>query len=160
MTRILIPVLEGSFVFFAIVIAAYYAGELVWRDRERRVHEMIDATPAPDWTFVVPKTAAVALVLIATVLSSIVAGVIVQAAKGWFHFEFGKYLLWYLVPQSADLIILASLAVFLQAISPNKFVGWGLMVLYLIALLRPAGAWHGAQPGHFRQPPIRFPCRT
>jgi ABC-2 type transport system permease protein len=138
-TRILLPVLNGSFNIFAMVIAAFYAGELVWRDRDRRVHEMIDATPAPDWTFVIPKTAAVALVLIATVLASIVAAMIVQAGKGWFHFELGKYLLWYLIPQSADLIILAALAVFLQAISPNKFVGWGLMVLYLVALFALPG---------------------
>ena len=138
-TRILIPVLDGSFNIFAVVIAAYYAGELVWRDRDRRIHEMIDATPAPDWTFIVPKTAAVSLVLIATVLTSIVAAVIVQAAKRWFHFELSKYLLWYLIPQSADLIILASLAVFLQAVSPNKFVGWGLMVLYIIALFAVPG---------------------
>ncbi|MEO8925627.1 MAG: M1 family aminopeptidase [Caulobacteraceae bacterium] len=138
-TRILIPVLDGSFNIFAMVIAAYYAGELVWRDRDRRVHEMIDATPAPDWTFVVPKTAAVALVLIATVMASIAAAVIVQAAKGYFHFEFGKYLLWYLIPQSADLIILAALAVFLQAVSPSKFFGWGAMVLYIVALFALPG---------------------
>lgn len=133
-TRILIPVLDGSFVFFAVVIAAYYAGELVWRDRERRANEMIDATPAPDWTFVIPKTAAVALVLISTVLASVVAAIAVQALKGYFHFELGKYLLWYILPQSADLIILSALAVFLQAMSPSKFAGWGLMVAYIIAL--------------------------
>ncbi|MDQ2859272.1 MAG: ABC transporter permease subunit [Pseudomonadota bacterium] len=138
-TRILIPVLDGSFRIFAMVIAAYYAGELVWRDRDRRVHEMIDATPAPDWTFVIPKTAAVALVLIATVLASIAAALIVQAAKGYYHFELGKYLLWYLVPQSADLIVLAALAVFLQTLSPSKFVGWGLMLLYIVALFALPG---------------------
>ena len=58
-TRLLIPVLDGSFNIFAIIIAAWYAGELVWRDRDRGAHEMIDATPAPDWTFMIPKTAAV-----------------------------------------------------------------------------------------------------
>ncbi len=138
-TRILIAVLDGSFNIFAVVIAAYYAGELVWRDRDRRVHEMIDATPAPDWTFLVPKTAAVALVLIATLLAGIVAAVVVQAAKGYFHFEAGKYLLWYLIPRSADLIVLAALAIFLQAVSPSKFVGWGAMVLYIVALFALPG---------------------
>ena len=131
-TRILIPVLDGSFYIFAVVIAAYYAGELVWRDRDRRAHEMIDATPAPDWTFIVPKTAAVSLVLIATLLASVLAAVLIQALKGYFNFEPGKYLLWYLIPGSVDLVILAALAVFGQVISPNKFAGWGVMVLYII----------------------------
>ena len=39
------------------------AGELVWRDRDRRTHEIIDATPSPDWMFLVPKTMAVTLVI-------------------------------------------------------------------------------------------------
>ncbi|HEY5072994.1 MAG TPA: M1 family aminopeptidase [Caulobacteraceae bacterium] len=131
-TRILIPTLQGSFTFFAVIIAAYYAGELVWRDRDRRVHEMIDATPAPDWTFIVPKTAAVSLVLIAALLTSIAAAIVVQAVKGWFDFQLGEYLLWYVLPNSVDLIILAALAVFAQVVSPNKFAGWGVMVLYII----------------------------
>jgi aminopeptidase N len=131
-TRILIPELDGSFTFIAIIIAAYYAGELVWRDRDRRAHEMIDATPAPDWSFVIPKTAAVVLVLMSTLLASVIAAVIVQSAKGYHHYEFAKYLLWYLAPNAIDLTILAALAIFLQAISPHKFIGWGLMTLYIV----------------------------
>ena len=138
-TRILIPTLDGAFTLFAVIIAGYYAGELVWRDRERRIHEMVDATPAPDWTFVLPKTLAVFLVLIATVLVSVLAAIVVQAAKGYFNFEFGKYLMWYLVPQSADLMVLAAMAIFLQAMSPSKFTGWGLTVLYVIALFAVPG---------------------
>ena len=138
-TRSLIPVLEGSFYFFTVIIAAYYAGELVWRDHDRRVHEMIDATPAPDWTFILPKTLGVSLVLIAAVLVSIVAAVIVQVAKGYYDFEFDKYLLWYALPNAVDLVIMAILAVFMQVLAPNKFVGWGLMVLYIIALFALPG---------------------
>jgi ABC-2 type transport system permease protein len=132
-TRILIPTLDGSFSIFAVIIAAYYAGELVWRDRDRRMHEVIDSTPAPDWTFLVPKMAAVSLVLVCALLSSVAAAVLVQVVKGYDNFEPGKYLLWYLVPGTIDLILLAALAVFGQVIAPNKFAGWGVMVLYIIA---------------------------
>ena len=131
-TRILIPTLDGSFTFIAIIIAAYYAGELVWRDRDRRAHEMIDATPAPDWSFLVPKTAAVILVLVSALLASAVAAVIVQALKGYYNFEFGKYLLWYLAPNAVDLSILAVLAIFIQVLSPHKFFGWLMMMLYIV----------------------------
>ncbi len=131
-TRILIPALDGSFTFIAVIIAAYYAGELVWRDRDRGAHEMIDATPAPDWSFLVPKTAAVILVLVSTLLASVAAAVIVQAVKGYYDFEFGKYLLWYVAPNAVDLSILAALAIFVQALSPHKFVGWLAMTLYIV----------------------------
>ena len=28
---------------------AFYAGELVWRERDRKVHEIVDSSSAPDW---------------------------------------------------------------------------------------------------------------
>ncbi|MCK5908902.1 MAG: ABC transporter permease, partial [Caulobacter sp.] len=134
-TRVLIEPLLGSFSLIPVIIAIYYSGELVWRERERKTHEIIDATPVPDWAFVVPKTLAISLVLVSTLLISVLAAVLSQALHGYFNFEFEKYLLWYLLPQSVDWILLAALAVFLQALSPHKFIGWGLMVIYLVTTI-------------------------
>ncbi|MCC7266790.1 MAG: aminopeptidase [Caulobacteraceae bacterium] len=127
-----IPTLLGAFSLIPMLIAIYYAGELVWRERDRRTHEIIDATALPDWAFVIPKTLAITLVLISTLIVSVVASVLIQAAKGYFGFELDKYLLWYVLPYALDWALLAALAVFLQTISPHKFIGWGLMGLYLI----------------------------
>ncbi|RYF95359.1 MAG: aminopeptidase [Caulobacteraceae bacterium] len=133
LTRVMLPALMGSFSLIPMIIAIYYAGELVWREREKKTHEIIDASPVPDWAFVAPKTLAIALVLISTLLVSVLAGVAMQAIKGYDNFEFDKWVVWYILPQAVDWILVAVLAVFVQAISPHKFVGWGLMVLYLIA---------------------------
>jgi ABC-2 type transport system permease protein len=132
-TRSLIPILEGAFSFIPVIIAIYYSGELVWRERDRKMHEIIDATPLPNWAYVIPKTAGVALVLLTTLLVGVATAILVQAMKGYTHFEIGKYLLWYVLPQTMDLLLLAVLAVFVQALSPNKYVGWGIMVLYIVA---------------------------
>jgi ABC-2 type transport system permease protein len=43
-----VPIIEG-FDTILIIIATYYGGELVWRERERKMHEIIDATPLPAW---------------------------------------------------------------------------------------------------------------
>ncbi|MFZ5721233.1 MAG: M1 family aminopeptidase [Pseudomonadota bacterium] len=134
-TRWVIETLQGAFTLIVIVVAIYYAGELVWRERDRKTHEIVDATAAPDWTFVVPKTIALALVLFATLLASVLAGVAVQLSKGFLDVQLGKYLFWYVLPAALDWTLIAILAVFFQAMSPHKFVGWGLMVLYLIATL-------------------------
>jgi ABC-2 type transport system permease protein len=68
------------------------------------VHEIIDATSTPDWTFLVPKTLALALVLISTLLIGVVAGVATQTIKGYTDYELGKYLLWYVFPQSLSFL--------------------------------------------------------
>ena len=131
--------LAGSFVLIPIIIAVYYAGELVWRDRDRKFHEVIDSTSLPGWAYMVPKTLAVTLVLFSTLIISVLAAIATQAIAGYFNFEFDKYLMWYVLPLGVDLVLTAVLAVFLQALSPNKYIGWGLMVLYLVATLTLSG---------------------
>ncbi len=134
-TRVVITALTGTFGLISMVIAIYYSGELVWRDRDRRTHEIVDATPTPDWTFLVPKTLALALVLISTLLIGVLAGVATQTIKGHTDYELEKYLLWYVLPQGVSFALLAVLAIFIQALSPNKFVGWAIMVVYLISTI-------------------------
>ena len=134
-TRVLMRPLLGAFGLIPMIIAIYYSGELVWREREKKTHEIIDATPVPDWAFVAPKTLAISLVLVSTLLVSMFAAILSQAFHGYFNFELDKYLIWYVLPQSLDFVLLAVLAVFLQTISPHKFIGWGLMVIYIVTTL-------------------------
>lgn len=134
-TRVLIPALMGTFGLIPIIISIYYAGELVWREREKKTHEIIDSTPVPDWAFIAPKVLAISLVLISTLAVSVLAAIAIQALKGFFEFQIPEYLLWYVLPQSVDYIMVAVLAVFFQVLSPHKFVGWGLMVLYLVTTI-------------------------
>ena len=134
-TRVMVDALTGIFPFMTMVIAIYYSGELVWRERERRTQEIIDAAPVPDWMFIAPKTAAIALVLISTLTVGAIVAMLTQAVRGYFQFEVGHYLLWYVLPNAIDMTLLAALAVFVQALSPNKYAGWAVMVVYLISTL-------------------------
>jgi hypothetical protein len=139
-TRLMADGLSGAFTMIPIIIAIYYGGELVWRDRERRLHEIVDATPAPDWAFMLPKMVAIALVLVATSLAAVVAAIGVQLAKGYASFEVGHYLAWFVGPATGLALLLAVLSVFVQVIVPHKFIGWGVMLLYLVASVALANA--------------------
>jgi aminopeptidase N len=134
-TRLMVERLEGAFSIIPLIIAIYYSGELVWRDRQQRMHEIVDATPAPDWAFVLPKVVAIVLVLLATLLVSVATAVLVQLAKGFTDVQWSAYLLWYLLPNTIGFALLAVLAVFSQALVPNKFFGWAFMLVYVVALV-------------------------
>lgn len=135
LTFAIISTLMGAFGIFPLIIAIYYGGEVVWRDRERRMHEIIDATSLPNWAYIVPKALAVSGVLFATLLISAIGAVLVQLARGVTALEPLQYLDWYLLPMTVDMVLLAVLSVFVQALSPNKYIGWGIMVIYLVATL-------------------------
>ncbi|MCA6299907.1 MAG: aminopeptidase, partial [Phenylobacterium sp.] len=128
----MIEQLQGAFSFVVVLVAIYYAGELVWRDRERRIAEIVDSTAAPDWTFMVPKVLGLVLVLGAMLLVSALAAAAAQALLGFPHPDWGQYVGWYLLPTLSEWALVAVLAVFLQALAPNKFVGWALMAVYLV----------------------------
>ncbi|HET7434113.1 MAG TPA: M1 family aminopeptidase [Thermoanaerobaculia bacterium] len=130
-TLSLIPELEDAFRVIPIVVAIYYAGELVWRERDRRVHELIDAAPMPNWAYVVPKTMAMALVLVSMLIVNVLASITLQLSLGYTALELGKYLLWYVLPVSFDMLLVAALAIFVQSLSPHKTVGWGIMTLFV-----------------------------
>jgi ABC-2 type transport system permease protein len=143
-TRLMVQTLDGAFTLMPIIIAIFYAGELVWRDRERRMHEIVDATAAPDWTHLLPKIVAIALVLAASALVAVLTGMLVQALKGYTRFEPVAYLLWFVLPMTVGALLLAVLAVFVQVLVPQKFIGWGVMLLYIVAsvALSAAGFEH------------------
>jgi aminopeptidase N len=134
-TRLMVQRLTGAFTLFPLLIAIYYSGELVWRDRQQRTHEIIDATPAPDWAHMAPKVVAIILVLTAMLVVSVLTAIGVQAFRGYFAFEPGRYLEWYLVPLLIGVAQLAVLAVFVQSVVPHKFIGWAVMLLYVVATL-------------------------
>jgi ABC-2 type transport system permease protein len=152
-TRIMVDRLQNSFTIIPIMIAIYYAGELVWRDRQQRVHEIVDATPAPDWAQVAPKIVAIVLVLAATLVVSIVTAVAVQAFKGYFDFELGRYVEWHLLPNLIGYAQLAVFAVFVQAIVPHKFIGWAVMLLYIVASVTLENLGFGHRLYNFGQTP-------
>jgi len=131
-TRIMLERLTTSYTVIPLIIAVYYAGELVWRERERKTNELIDASAAPGWAFALPKILAISLVLISTLLAGVLIAVLIQTSKGYHHYDPGRYLLWLVLPQAFDFILLAVLAIFVQILSPNKFLGWAVMIIYLI----------------------------
>jgi ABC-2 type transport system permease protein len=135
LTFAVIGTLMGAFGLFPLIIAIYYGGEVVWRDRERRMHEIIDATSLPNWAYIVPKALAVSGVLFSTLLISAVAATLVQLTRGVTALEPMQYLDWYLLPMTVDMVLLAILSVFVQALSPNKYIGWGIMVIYLVSTI-------------------------
>jgi hypothetical protein len=132
-TRVMIQTLLEQFTTIPLFIAAFYAGELVWRDRERRIYEIIDATPSPDWALLIPKILAIALILLAMGMVSIGAAIAVQLLKGFTAIEYLKYFTWFLAPWFLTMVMYAVLAVFVQTLVPHKFVGLLIMLLYFVA---------------------------
>ncbi|HEY8434324.1 MAG TPA: ABC transporter permease subunit, partial [Sphingomicrobium sp.] len=74
--------IRGGFGITILLIAAFYGGELVWRERDRNLSEIIDSTPVESWVITVPKIVAIFVVLLLVNVAAMVTGLIYEAIGG------------------------------------------------------------------------------
>ena len=127
-----ITTVGGGSTIFLLMIAAFYGGELVWRERDRKVNELIDSTAVPSWVMTVPKMLAIFLVLLIVNLATALTGIVYQLIEGARAIGLPQYLGWFIVPAAIDGLLIAILAVFVQVLSPNKYVGWGILFVWFV----------------------------
>jgi ABC-2 type transport system permease protein len=131
-TYLMLLAVRAGYSFLLILILGYYAGELVWRERGLELDGIFDALPVPGW--LPPLAKLLALWIAAAVF--IAAGMIglagYQLALGYTRLEPLLYTQGFVV-EIVPFLQVAALALFFQAIANQKFVGYLLMVLYLIS---------------------------
>ena len=132
-THLMVNILQGAFLIVVLVIVTVYSGELVWRERTARVHEVIDALPVPNWVLWGAKVAALAIVVAAMLGTAILTGMGIQASRGYYAFEIGVYLRGMLVLAGIPFTLAAVLAVFLQVVTNHRYAGYLLMILYFLS---------------------------
>ncbi len=123
---------------FLVLIAVFYAGELIGRERATKMHEVTDACPTPNFLPVFAKCAALIHAMLLCIASMAVTGMLFQAVHGYTEFEISVYAAG-LVLALLPFVVLACLALALQVYLQNKYAAL-LVVVVLIALRMSAGA--------------------
>ncbi len=140
-THMMLQMAGTGFAIFALAIIIFYSGELVWRERDAKLNQVMDALPLQRWVVFCSKLFTLMLVQVVVVLLILAAGVVVQVFQGYYHFQFSLYFRDLLLNRLTQLWILCVLAMFVQTIVNNKYLGHFVMVMYLVATvaLPPAG---------------------
>ncbi len=138
-THMMIRAIEGSFMLFALIIGTFYAGELVWKERASKTHEVFDALPAPAWVFWASKLSALALLIMLLLVSAVLTTIGVQTVNGYHQYELSLYAKGVLLLQGLPFLQMIVLAFFLQVLMSNKYLGFLAMVLYFTSLIALPG---------------------
>ena len=127
---------------FSIVIAvvtAFYAAQLVWRERDARTAQLFDALPVPGWLAPISKTLALVAMQALLLFLAMLCAMLCQLLRGYFALEPGLYLrtlFTILLPQYA---LLAVLAIAVQALCSRKYLGYALLVALAVSGLALQG---------------------
>jgi ABC-type transport system involved in multi-copper enzyme maturation permease subunit len=130
-THTVLEQVQGSFHWLLYIIVTFYAGELVWRERSQRSAEVTDAFPLPDWIPLTAKLLALLTVIVAYLLVGSLVGIFWQLSHGYTHLEPGLYLAT-LALDAIPFALFGALALFLQVLSNNKFLGYLLTIVWLV----------------------------
>ncbi|NKB33209.1 MAG: hypothetical protein GKR91_08930 [Pseudomonadales bacterium] len=131
-TSAMVLIINGSYSLPLVAVLIFYSSELLVRERNVQVSEMIDSMPHPNWVVVAAKLAGLMMVIAAMLLAAIFAAMAVQAFKGYFDFNIAQYLLGLFSFFQFPLWFTCVLALFVQVITGNRYIGMFLAVLYFV----------------------------
>lgn len=134
-TYLMVEMVKGQFMLFLLVITSLYAGELVWKDRNLQFDQIHDALPMPGWLDFVSKLVALTLVQAALLVVMMLTGAVLQALQGYFNIEWQIYLKDFFLILLPNLIQYSALALLLQTLLPNKFLGHAVFIGLFITLM-------------------------
>ncbi len=134
LTRLMLRTIAGTFDQFLLIVIVIYSGEMVWRERQSKMHELYDALPVPNWVPLTAKLTALAVICVMALVVAMATTMAFQIARGYFDFELGLYLKSLFVISLAEWLQLCVLTLFIQVLVNQKYVGYLVMVLYFIAM--------------------------
>lgn len=129
----------------APLLAIFYAGELVWKERDLRFASLTGTAPIGGWSLLLGKFLGLALVLVGFQSLLVGAGIIVQLTLDAPEMDLPLYATTFFGLELAGYLIIAVVAIVAQVIAGGKYVGWLASILALaIASLAPMfGVEHG-----------------
>ena len=136
------------------LLSIFFAGELVWREREAGLGEITDAMPGSEWTRLLGKVLGFSLLLLLFVALLAAAGMVAQAIMGHHAFEIGLYLKLLIGMQLTEYLLFVPLAFVVHVAVDQKYIGHlvAMLAYMIIALASMFGLEHnmliyGASPG-------------
>ena len=131
-TYLMLGSVEGIAVLFLFIVATLYAGELIWRERDTHFSGIHDALPirqAIDW---LSKLIALCFVELVMLTVAGFCGIIMQTIAGYYRYELLQYAQELYLVVFPQILIFILLAMFIQTMVSNKFIGHGIVVVIFV----------------------------
>lgn len=137
--------------FFLMVVnllTFLYAGMLIQRAKTAKMSQLVDASAVPNWVLLFSKVIALIKMQIILLTLIMIAGLSVQTFNGYYNYDIGHYIFHLFVVNLSTCIIWAFLAVFVQTIFTNPYLGLFFLMLFSVG----AGELHllGIEQGIFK----------
>jgi ABC-2 type transport system permease protein len=132
-TYAMIQIITGTLYLFLIALITFFAGVLVWEERDARTDEVNDTLPVPEWPGFVAKFIALMTAIVSIQTLVMVVAICVQAYHGYTRFQLGVYVETLLGQDLLSFAFFAAMAFLIHVLSPNKYVGYFAFIGLVVA---------------------------
>lgn len=135
----MLELVRDVFGLFIPLVTAFYAAQLVWRERDAGTAQLFDALPVPGWLAPLSKTLALVAMQALLLFLAMLCAMASQVARGYFALEPGLYLRFLftvLLPQYA---LLAVLSVAVQVLCARKYLGYAVLAALHVGFVAVQG---------------------
>ncbi|MFK7970880.1 MAG: ABC transporter permease/M1 family aminopeptidase [Bacteroidia bacterium] len=126
--------IEGSTDLFILIITVFFSGEIVWRDRVRKIDGVVDATSHGSFVSLLAKTLSLVSLPIILYFLFTLMSIVYQLLNGYTRVELDVYLLSFFYTGLPTYFTWSAIFILLQVLVSNRYVGYFLSVLALIGL--------------------------
>jgi hypothetical protein len=141
-TYLMAQAVEGSATLFFFIIAALYAAELIWRERDTHFDGIHDALPigeSGDW---LSKLTAIAFVECILLIVAMLIGMVMQSIAGYYHYEVWQYVKEFFFITFPQILGFTMCAMFVQTMVSNKFIGHGIVIgIFVLQAVLTSWGW-------------------
>ncbi len=130
-TNLLLELFTNPLTALSYILIVFYSGEIIWRERSLNISGIIDCTPTSNSAFYLSKFVALILLPSFLIILGIIIAIGFQIGFGYYQFEFTHYLSLFYYP-GISILFFSLLALFIQSLVRNKYLGMGITGLIII----------------------------
>ncbi|GIT23135.1 MAG: hypothetical protein CM1200mP40_28170 [Gammaproteobacteria bacterium] len=134
-TTYMVSIINSSYTLPLILVLIFYSSELMVRENNMQISEMVDAMPYPNWVAISAKLVGLMLVMAAMLFAAMIAAIVVQALKGYFDFNFLQYFFGLFSFFQFPIWFTCVFAVFAHVVAGNRYIGMFVVLLYFAGSL-------------------------
>jgi ABC-2 type transport system permease protein len=120
------------------LLIIFFAGQLIWSERNAELTDIADATPVPEWALFAGKFLALGLMILVWMTFILIAATAMQVRLGSFNIEWGLYVIVLFGLQFTDYLLFALLALVVHALVHQKYVAHLVMLLVFLFMVFPS----------------------
>ncbi|MES2320273.1 MAG: M1 family aminopeptidase [Pseudomonadota bacterium] len=131
-TYLMLSLMSDSFNFMLVIILTFYAGELIFKERQAKIADVHDAMPVPNWAPLLAKSLALVGVILGFLVAGALTAIVLQLIKGGAPVEPALYV-GGVLRGAVPFALMGMFAIALQVFTNNKFIGYALMIVLMIS---------------------------